>query len=83
MQHSEKSEPKCDQQVGNTSNFEGVSNLNLKVDHSFNLKAECEKKDATIVPSSISEKSVQDEVYHAPMNLKFQTEDVPSLNVMS
>jgi hypothetical protein len=47
------------------------------------LKVECEKKDATFVPSSISEKSVQDEVYHAPMNMKFQTEVVPSLNVMS
>jgi hypothetical protein len=27
-----------------------VSNLNLKVDHSFSLKTKCEKKDATIVP---------------------------------
>jgi hypothetical protein len=57
--------------------------MNLKVDHSFNLKVECEKKDATFVPSSISEKSIQDEVYHAPMNMKFQTKVVPSLNVMS
>jgi hypothetical protein len=32
MQYGEKLEPKCDQQDGNTSNFEGLSNLNLKVD---------------------------------------------------
>ena len=58
MQHSENSEPKCDQKVGNISNFEDVSNLNLKIHHSFSFRAECEKKDASIVTSSGSDKSV-------------------------
>ena len=58
VQHGENLEPKCDQEIDNTSDFEGVSNLNLKTNHSVNLRAECEKKDASIVTSSGSDKSV-------------------------
>ena len=72
MQHGENLEPKCDQEIDNTSDFEGISNLNLKTNHSVNLRAECEKKDASIVTSSGSDKSIQDEVYHAPINPKMQ-----------
>jgi hypothetical protein len=69
MQHGENLEPKCDQKVGNISNFEDVSNLNLKIHHSFSLWAECEKEDIPIVSPSVSDKSVQDDVYQAPTNL--------------
>jgi len=72
VQHGENLEPKCDQEIDNTLDFKGVSNLNLKTNHSVNLRAECEKKDASIVTSSGSDKSVQDEVYHAPTNPKMQ-----------
>ena len=72
MQHGENLEPKCDQEIDNTLDFDGISNLNLKTNHSVNLRAECEKKDASIVTSSGSDKSVQDEVYHAPTNPKMQ-----------
>ena len=69
MQHSANSEPKCYQKVGNASNFDDVSNMNLKIHHSFSLRAECEKKDIPIVSPSVSDKSIQDDVYQAPINL--------------
>jgi len=81
MQHGEKSEPTCDQDVGNTSIFEGASILNLKANQSFSLRAECEKKEAIVVLPSGSDKYVQDEVHHDLTDLKFQTKVVRSRNV--
>ena len=72
IQYGDKSVPNCDQDLDNISSFEDASNLNLKINHSLNLRAECEKKDTSIVTSSGSDKSVQDEVYHAPTNPKMQ-----------
>ena len=69
IQYGDKSVPKCDQQVDNTSILEGASNLNLKANHCFSLRAECEKKGVIVVLPSASDKSVQDEVHQAPTNL--------------
>jgi hypothetical protein len=82
IQYGDKSVPNYDQDLDNISSFEGASNLKLKIHHSLNLRAECEKKDVCVVPSSGSDKSVQDKVHHATTNLKFQTNLVPSSNVM-
>jgi len=82
VQHDENSEQKCDQEIENTSNFEGPSNLNMMATHIFSLQDECEKKDATIVSPSASDKSIQDEVHHAPTKLRLQTNVVPSMNIM-
>lgn len=71
MSSDEKSIPNYDQEVDNTLIFEGESNLNLKANHCFSLRAECEHKDDAIVPSIASNKSVQDEVHHDLMDLKF------------
>ena len=49
VQHGETSEPKCDQEIGSTSDFEGASNMYLKADQSVNLRARCEKKNIYIM----------------------------------
>ena len=82
VQHDKNLEQKCDQEIENTSNFEGPSNLNMMATHIFSLQDECENKDATIVSPSASDKSVQDEVHHAPTKLRLQTNVVPSMNIM-
>jgi hypothetical protein len=82
LQHGKKSVTNFDQEVGNISNFEDACNLNLKANHSLSLRVECEKKDVCVVPSSGSDKSIQDEVHQAPTNLQFQTNVVTSMNKM-
>jgi hypothetical protein len=82
IQYGEKSAPNHQDHLDNTSTFDGVSNLNFKADHSVNVRAECEKRDASIVSSSEGEKSVQGEDLHTPTQLKFETEIFPNANVM-